>query len=396
MSRFLLATVCLVLLLAGFAVRPAQGEASGTYSKMTTAAVTGGSGYSSTSGTGDSLSPGTWDLKTGTGTVSTQVTQFYWSSTTIYLTVGQCVFEDGKDLVGLMAHGYTFPVEPAHRQDCYSYQVPYDSNVQLINIISSGTAISVEIFWPAALYDVRLNQPIKMPAPVNLNLDSPVLLEGSGSPTYEVPFSWDYFAWTGAAHRYWYEVEWNGTVYPVGQDLGAFRTFSESGPVAARVRAATTCTGSAGFCAPTVDGAIYRSRTGGREILLGKWSRLQTVMIPVADEQYPTRVIEPEEAPPAIVDALGAVFGAIGVQDPDAKAHLWSIFICLLLAIGLAAICVGSTGGGPASVFLGAVAFFLVFSLAGPPAFGVPGVFAGLALLVPSLGLVVFAKTKVR
>ena len=396
MSRFLLATVCLVLLLAGFAGGPAQSEASGTFSKMTTAAVTGGSGYSSTSGT---LSPNTWDLKTDTGTVSTQVTQFYWSATTIYLTVDQCVFEDGKDLVGLMAHGFTFPVEPAHRQDCYSYQVPYDSNDQPINSISSGSTISVEIFWPAALYDVRLDQPIKMPAPVNVNLDSPVLLEGSGSATYEVPFNWDYFAWVTniySNYRYWYEVEWNGTVYPVGQDLGAFHSFTESGPVAARVRAALTCTSSAGSgCTASVDGVLYSSRPAGRGMLLGKWSRMQTVTIPIADEQYPTRVTE-GEAPPAIVDALGAVFGAIGVQDPDAKAHLWSIFICLLLAIGLAAICFGSTGGGPASVFLGALAFFLVFSLAGPPAFGVPGVFAGLALLVPSLGLVMFAKTKVR
>ena len=385
-------TVCLVLLLAGLAVGPARSEASGTYSRMTMAAVTGGLGYSPTSGT---LSPNTWDLKTGTGTVSTQVTQFYWSSTTIYFTVGQCVFEDGKDLAGLMVVGFTFPVEPADRQDCYSYQVPYDSNVQPINTLGAGGTIGVEIFWPAALYDVRLNLPIKMPAPVNVNLDSPVLLEGSGSSTYEVSFSWDYFAWTGAGYKYWYEVEWNGTVYPVGQDLGAFRSFSESGPVAARVRAATICTGTAIVCSPKVDGVAY-TRYGSQRVLLGKWSRLQTVMIPIADEQYPTRVIEPEEAPPAIVEALGAVFGAIGVQDPDAKAHLWSIFICLLLAIGLAAICFGSTGGGPASVFLGAVAFFLVFSLAGPPAFGVPGVFAGLALLVPSLGLVMFAKTKVR
>ena len=391
MSRFLLATVCLVLLLAGFAVGPARGEASGTYSKMTNAAVTGGSGYSSTSGTGDSLSPRAWDLKTDTGTVSTTVTEFYWSSTTIYFTVDQCVFEDGKDLVGLMVHGYTFPVEPAHRQDCYSYQVPYDSNTQPLTSINSGTAMSVEIFWPAALYDVRLDQPIKMPAPVNVNLDSPILLEGSGSSTYEVSFNWDYFAWTGTGHRYWYEVEWNGTVYPVGQDLGTFRSFSESGPVTARVRAATTCLGSGSSCNPTVDGIAYSSSPA----LLGKWSRLQTVMIPISDEQYPTRVTE-GEAPPAIVDALGAVFGAVGVQDPTAKAHLWSIFICLLLAIGLAAICFGSTGGGPASAFLGAVAFFLVFSLAGPPAFGVPGVFAGLALLVPSLGLVMFAKTKVK
>ena len=395
MSRFLIGSVCLALLLAGLAGSPAKTEASGTYSRLTMAAVTGGLGYRSTSGTGGGLSPNAWDLKTDTGTVSTTVTEFYWSSTTIYFTVDQCVFEAGKDLAGLMVIGFTFPVEPADRQDCYSYQVPYDSNAQPINTLGAGGTIGVEIFWPAALYDVRLNLPIKMPAPVNVNLDSPVLLEGSGSSTYEVPFSWDYFAWTGASHRYWYEVEWNGTVYPVGQDLGAFRSFSESGPVAARVRAATICTGSVTVCNPTVDGVAY-TRYGSQRVLLGKWSRLQTVMIPIADEQYPTRVIEPEEAPPAIVDALGAVFGAIGVQDPDAKAHLWSIFICLLLAIGLAATCFGYTGGGPASVFLGAVAFFLVFSLAGPPAFGVPGVFAGLALLVPSLGLVVFAKTKVK
>ena len=392
MSRFLIGSVCLVLLLAGLAVSPARGEASGTYSKMTVAAVTGGSGYSSTSGTGDTLAPNTWDLKTDTGTVSTQVTEFYWSSTVIYFTVDQCVFEDGKDLAGLMIRYETIPVEPSDRQDCYSYQVGYDSAASIVDEVVSG-AVNVEIFWPKELYAVRLDQPIKMPAPVNVNLDSPVLLEGTGGPIYEVPFNWDYFVWTGTGHRYWYEVEWNGTVFPVGQNQGTFRSFSEPGPVTAKVRAAASCYAAGGGCGLTVDGVTYGAPQGG--ILLSKWSPMQSVTIPVADEQYPTRVTE-GEAPPAIVDALGAVFGAIGVQDPDAKAHLWSIFICLLLAIGLAAICFGSTGGGPASVFLGAVAFFLVFSLAGPPAFGVPGVFAGLALLVPSLGLVMFAKTKVK
>ena len=393
MSRFLTATVCLVLLLAGLAVSPAKSEASGTYSKMTVRTVTGGMGYSSTAGT---LSPKTWDLKTDTGTVSTQVTGFYWSTTVIYFTVDQCVFEDGKDLAGLMVQHDAFAVDPSHRQDCYSYQVPYDyrtTGIDSAPVTGLDSNINVEIFWPKGLYNVRLAQPIKMPAPVNVVLDSPVLLEGTGDPIYEVPFNWDYFAWSGSAYGYWHEVEWNGTVFPVGRNLGTFRSFSEPGAVTAKVRAAAACPEALAGCSVTVDGVIYTAPRGG--ILLSKWSPMQSVTIPIADDQYPTNVTE-GEAPPAIVDALGAVFGAIGVQDPDAKAHLWSIFICLLLAIGLAAICVGSTGGGPASVFLGAVAFFLVFSLAGPPAFGVPGVFAGLALLVPSLGLVVFAKTKVR
>ena len=119
------------------------------------------------------------------------------------------------------------------------------------------------------------------------------------------------------------------------------------------------------------------------------------MLIPVADTQYPTGAVE-AEAPAAVVDALVGVSDAFGQPLSEARAHLWSIFICLLLAIGLAAVCVGATGGGPASIFLGALAFFLVFSLAGPPAFGVPGVFAGLALLLPGLGFALFLKGKVR
>ena len=130
-------------------------------------------------------------------------------------------------------------------------------------------------------------------------------------------------------------------------------------------------------------------------VVLGQWSRMQSVSIPVADTQYPTSAGE-AEAPAAVVDALVGVSDAFGQPLSEARAHLWSIFICLLLAIGLAAVCVGATGGGGGSIFLGALAFFLVFSLAGPTAFGVPGVFAGLALLVPGLGLALYAKGKVR
>ena len=246
-------------------------------------------------------------------------------------------------------------------------------------------------------------QSIRFQAPAGFRVDPPVLNSGSGY-SYTVAAQWEYSdvristaTGTGSAPTWKFVVDWNGTEVSASHNLAASRTFTTSGPVDVKVRLEARCPSSAtGTTCKEINiyGVNYRVSKG--ETWASTWSETQTVLLPVADDQYPTRVTEPEEAPPAIVDALGAVFGAIGVQDPDAKAHLWSIFICLLLAIGLAAICFGSTGGGPASVFLGAVAFFLVFSLAGPPAFGVPGVFAGLALLVPSLGLVVFAKTKVR
>ena len=235
---------------------------------------------------------------------------------------------------------------------------------------------------------------IRFAAPFNFRISAPI--KGTGTTyNYTLEAQWDYYKiQVGAAPATWkFVVDWDGTEVDTSHDLADSRDFTEPGPIDVRVRFSAACTLNAGSCYITVDGLVHIILNGKEWV--STWSETQTVLLPVADDQYPTNVTE-SEAPPAIVDALGAVFGAIGVQDPDAKAHLWSIFICLLLAIGLAAICVGSTGGGPASVFLGAVAFFLVFSLAGPPAFGVPGVFAGLALLVPSLGLVVFAKTKVR
>ena len=245
-------------------------------------------------------------------------------------------------------------------------------------------------------------QSIRFQAPAGFRVDAPVLNSGSGY-SYTVPAQWEYSdvrissTSTSTAPTWEFVVDWNGTEVSAGHNLAASRTFTTSGQVDVKVRLEVSCPSSASgtSCRQiNIYGVNYQVSKG--ETWASTWSETQTVLLPVAEDQYPTRVVEPEEAPPAIVEALGAVFGAIGVQDPDAKAHLWSIFICLLLAIGLAATCFGSTGGGPASVFLGAVAFFLVFSLAGPPAFGVPGVFAGLALLVPSLGLVVFAKTKVR
>ena len=146
-------------------------------------------------------------------------------------------------------------------------------------------------------------------------------------------------------------------------------------------------------CTIEIDGTTYE--IPGDSLAVSKWTAFQTVIIPIANEQHPTHITD-EPAPDAVVDALAGVFESFGVQEPRAKAHLWSIFICLMMAIGLATVCIGFTGGSAGSVFLGALAFMLVFSLAGPKAFGVPGVFAGLALLVPSLGLVLFAKDKVR
>ena len=329
--------------------------------------------------------------------MSTSVTRFYWSSSNVYFNVDQCVFEDGKDLLGLMIRGEIVLVAPSDRQDCYSYQVAIDSNAYFFDSTQSGN-IATEIFWPEELYDTPLERPILLPAPVNVNLFPPVLLEGTGSPSYEIVFNWDYFSLGQVASTntvfYWYEVEWNRRVYPVGPNLETKQYFSEPGPVAARVRAAGTCANisSSVSCRPKVNGVDY-TVIGGP--LFSKWSKLQSVVIPIADTQFPTNT-GAAAAPAAVVDALVGVSDAFGQPLSEPRAHLWSIFICLLLAIGLAAVCVGATGGGPASIFLGALAFFLVFSLAGPTAFGVPGVFAGLALLVPGLGLALYAKGKVR
>ena len=103
MTRILLAAVFLTVLLAGAALTPKPSEATGTHAILTVdRAVTGGRGYRAGSGTADSLSPSSWTLNTDTGTVTATVTDFYWSSTTIYFTIDQCLFEDGKDLTGLM------------------------------------------------------------------------------------------------------------------------------------------------------------------------------------------------------------------------------------------------------------------------------------------------------
>ena len=390
MTRILLAAVFLMVLLAGAALTPKPSEATGTHAILTVdRAVTGGRGYRAGSGSGDSLTPDSWTLNTDTGTVTATVTDFYWSSTTIYFTIDQCLFEDGKDLTGLMIGAIPIPVRPAHRQDCYSYQVPYDNTFHPpaylwdIPTFLNGDQLNVEIFWPNARYDTRLDQQVKLAAPTNVALSSPALR----GDAYEVELQWTYAGSTNQRHN-WYEVEWNGQIYVADLDLVEFAAFANPGPVTARVRLAGACSevGSGGSCQP---GAPRRG------VVLGQWSSVQSVLIPVADTQYPTGAVE-AEAPAAVVDALVGVSDAFGQPLSEARAHLWSIFICLLLAIGLAAVCVGATGGGPASIFLGALAFFLVFSLAGPTAFGVPGVFAGLALLVPGLGLALYAKGKVR
>ena len=390
MTRILLAAVFLTVLLAEMALTPKPSEATGTLAILTVdRAVTGGRGYRAGSGTADSLSPSSWTLNTDTGTVTATITDFYWSSTTIYFTIDQCLFEDGKDLTGLMAKAMPFPVLPAHRQDCYSYQVPYDNTFHPPAYLwdaptfLTGDQLNVEIFWPNARYDTRLDQQVKLDPPTNVALSSPVLR----GDAYEVELQWTYAGSTNQRHN-WYEVEWNGQIYVADLDLVEFAAFANPGPVTARVRLAGACSevGSGGSCQP---GAPRKG------VVLGQWSGMQSVAIPVADTQYPTGAVE-AEAPAAVVDALVGVSDAFGQPLSEARAHLWSIFICLLLAIGLAAVCVGATGGGPASIFLGALAFFLVFSLAGPTAFGVPGVFAGLALLLPGLGFVLFLKGKVR
>ena len=388
MTRLLPAAVFLTVLLAEMALTPETGEATGTLAVLTVdRAVTGGIGYRKDSGSADSLTPNSWTLNTDTGTVTAEVTDFYWSSTTIYFTIDQCLFEDGKDLTGLMARAMPFPVLPAHRQDCYSYQVPYpSSNTYLTNATSTrtGDKLNVEIFWPNARYDTRLDQQVKLAAPTNVALSSPALR----GDAYEVELQWTYEGGT-RDRQHWYEVEWNGQIYIADLDLVEIAAFANPGPVTARVRLA-------GGCGETVVGQSSCPSGAPLEgVVLGQWSGMQSVSIPVADTQYPTSAVE-AEAPAAVVDALVGVSDAFGQPLSEARAHLWSIFICLLLAIGLAAVCVGATGGGGGSVFLGALAFFLVFSLAGPTAFGVPGVFAGLALLVPGLGLALYAKGKVR
>ena len=391
MTRILLAAVFLTVLLAEMALTPKPSEATGTLAVLTVdRAVTGGIGYRKDSGSADSLTPNSWTLNTDTGTVTAEVTDFYWDSAYIYFTIDQCLFEDGKDLTGLMAKAMPFPVLPAHRQDCYSYQVPYDNTFHPtaylwdIPTFLNGDQLNVEIFWPNARYDTRLDQQVKLDPPTNVALSSPVLR----GDAYEVELQWTYEGGT-SDRQHWYEVEWNGQIYIADLDLVEFAAFANPGPVTARVRLA-------GGCGETVVGqSTCPSGAPLEGVVLGQWSGMQSVAIPVADTQYPTSAGE-AEAPAAVVDALVGVSDAFGQPLSEPRAHLWSIFICLLLAIGLAAVCVGATGGGPASIFLGALAFFLVFSLAGPTAFGVPGVFAGLALLVPGLGLALYAKGKVR
>ena len=391
MTRYLLAAAFLMVLLAEMALTPETSGATGTHAVLTVdQGVTGGFGYRAGSGSGDNLSPKTWTLNTDTGTVTATVTDFYWSSSNIYFRVNQCVFEDGKDLTGLMIHAIPFPVRPAHRQDCYSYRVPYNDD-HLVNVdqlyntyMRTGDVLNVEIFWPNARYDTRLDQPVTLAAPTNASLSAPVLK----GDAYEVELQWD--SGTASGNYFWYEVEWNGQIYLADRDLVEIAAFADPGPVTARVR-------GAGACREVVTSGTRPCPSGAPDkgVLLSLWSGSQSVLIPVADTQFPTNT-GAAAAPAAVVDALVGVSDAFGQPLSQSRAHLWSIFICLLLAIGLAAVSVGATGGGPASVFLGALAFMLVFSLAGPQAFGVPGVFAGLALLLPGLGFVLFLKGKVR
>ena len=235
-------------------------------------------------------------------------------------------------------------------------------------------------------------QAIVFPEPTGLAINPPVRDSGSDY-SYTISAQWSYGRIQPGAATYRFNVDWNGTVVSAGTNLAASRSFTTPGPVAVRVRLSLHC--NATFdCAVGAGGANHTvPKNGG--VAYSKWSDTQTVQLPITDEQHPTNIAD-GDPPAAVVDALVGVSDAFGQPLSQSRAHLWSIFICLLLAIGLAAVSVGATGGGPASVFLGALAFMLVFSLAGPTAFGVPGVFAGLALLLPGLGFVLFLKGKVR
>ena len=243
MTKILLAAVFLMVLLAEMALTPETSGATGTHAILTVSTtVTGGYGYSTSSGSGDSLSPSSWTLKTDTGTVSARVTAFYWSASYVFFHINQCLFEDGKDLTGLMIAAIPIPVVPANRVDCYSYQVRYDdSHLNTVDqiytsYVKTGHKYNVEIFWPNALYDTRLDQPVKLAAPTNASLSAPVLK----GDTYEVAFQWDYDAPTNDKF-YWYEVEWNGQIYVADPDLVETAAFSDPGPVTARVRGAGAC-----------------------------------------------------------------------------------------------------------------------------------------------------------
>ena len=356
------------------------------------------------SGSYGSISGAGWDFVTDSGTVNTTIERLRWykSRTTasteyIWLEMSECVFDEGRELKALrIGEEIHIRVNPEHRTDCSNYRFPLGSRDDRPS--SSTRALTVELYIDTALYDSPPPTTVLLPEPTGFLVEAPTLA-GDANDSYRIDAQWGYPSTdiTGlglsTALFWWYSVQWNGDEMSVGQALATARLFNVPGPLRVRARLNVLCFHSEDSCNVTVDGSEYAlPRT---TVAHSKWTPSQTVLIPIADEQHPTNITD-EPAPPAVVDALAGVFGSFGVQEPQAKAHLWSIFICLLVAIGLATVCIGFTGGSAGSVFLGAPAFMLVFSLAGPKAFGVPGIFAGLALLVPSLGLVLFAKDKVR
>ena len=396
----------LLLVLAALAAGPqeldAQGQGSGgqgaVHAVVSVAQIGSGGQYGYRAANSDlgysasgSIVPTNWQLTASTGTVATTVTQLSWDANRVYFKVDECVFEDGRDLLGLVIAGFVIKVTPEDRTDCRNYTIPYSLPHTDLYAVRNYTQ-NVIIYWPPTLYDESLTASILLPRPTGFMVSPPVPIQG-GSYSYRVEAQWDYV--DPAPGNGWFSVEWNGAEAPVGRHLATARVLTTPGPVTVRVRLNIVCKNGSttAGCTNEIGGTDYSSLHKG--VTVSRWSEPQTVHLPSVDEQFPTGTTT-AAPPPAIVDALTGVFGAFGVQDPAPTAHLWSIMLCLLLAVGLAAFCIASTGGGPGSIFLGGLAFLLMFSLAGPTAFGVPSVFAGMALLVPGLGMVLFLKTKVR
>ena len=212
------------------------------------------------------------------------------------------------------------------------------------------------------------------------------------------------------------EVDWsfllryNDTETDVGQTRRAVFFVDEPGGLKVDVRARFACPDSStetDECKLRVRGWVS-SYAGDDDHDYFTLPQGETVLTPRSDaasayidpdpRMVETELID-ESAIPPVVDAINGVLSIAGVAPESRRPEVWAFFLCLIggLAIGGGlGFATNVAGYATASLFAGAFAFFLWWSLLGPEWFGIPPFFAYGTVAAPILATGIFIVARAR